>query len=240
MSIIEFSGVSFTYPGGINALDYIDLKIDKGSKTAIIGANGAGKSTMLKSVTGITLPTKGSITVNGLEVKGANLPAIRKAAGYLLQDSDNQLFTATVTDDIIFAPMNYGEKRENALKEAKELLEKLGISHLDGRRNHTLSGGEKKMASIAVVLAMKPDIVLMDEPTASLDPKNRRMIITTVNAMTQTVLVATHDLDFALDTCERTVIMNKGSIVADGPTKEILGNRALLEANDLELPLKYQ
>jgi len=237
--MIDFKAVSFTYPCGSKALRDINLCVKAGEKVALIGANGAGKSTLLKAIPGLVV-CDGELTVDSKRMENKNLAEIRKVTGYIFQDSDNQLFMPTVLDDMIFAPVNYGMKRDEAVSLSEKTLEELGISHLVNRRNYTLSGGEKKMAAIAVILAMNPKLILMDEPSASLDPRNRRRIINVIKEMTQTVLIATHDLDFALDTCDRVVLMHKGEIIADGRPEVLLKDRQLLEEHGLELPLGFQ
>ncbi len=237
--MIILNNVSFSYDKGKEILHDINLHIRKGEKTALIGANGAGKSTLIKALVGLISVT-GSIAVSGMEVSRKNLAAIRQKTGLVLQNSDNQMFMPTVYDDMRFGPLNYGISGEETERRIDEVLEKLEISSLKNRQNHKLSGGEKKMASIATILVMDPDTVIMDEPCSSLDPYNRRKVINIIKSLEKTLLIASHDLDMILETCERTLIMKDGRIVADGQTKELLKNRELLENNRLELPLKYQ
>lgn len=234
--MISFDAVSFAYPNGAKVLDNITFTIKKGEHVGLIGANGAGKSTMMKSALGLLMP-QGTIQIDGHTITKDSLPEIRKALGYVLQDSDNQMFMPKVIDDMIFGPMNYGLNREEALKKADEILEKLDLVHLKDRYNHKISGGEKRMAAIATILAMEPKAVLMDEPSASLDPYNRRNLIRTLNSLTDlTMVIASHDLDMILETCDRVLLLGNGRIQADGPAMEILTNQELLESNHLELP----
>lgn len=237
--MIRFENVTYSYPGGREVLHNISFEIKEGGSVGLIGANGAGKSTLLKAMLGL-IEADGSITVDGLAMSRENLPAIRKALGYVLQDSDSQMFMPTVLEDMIFGPMNYGMSREEAEKKAGEVLERLGIEELKNRYNHKISGGEKRMAAIATILAMEPKAMLMDEPSSSLDPKNRRGLINILNDIKITKLIASHDLDMILDTCEEVILINKGSVIARGKAKEILKDKALLEANDLELPFRLQ
>lgn len=233
--MLKFENVSYAYPGGEAVLNGLTFDIHAGECVGLIGANGVGKSTLMKAALGL-VTVKGEITVGEKEMNSENLPAIRKMLGYLLQDSDSQMFMPTVFEDLIFGPMNYGMTRDEAEKKADEVLEKLNLMHLKTRQNHRMSGGEKRMAAIAVLLMMEPAMLLMDEPSASLDPKNRRVLINLLKELPGTKLISSHDLDMVLETCERVLILKDGRIAADGPAEEILYNRALLEDNDLELP----
>ena len=237
--MIQFEHVSVEYEKGKKVLDDLSFVIEDGEAVGLIGANGAGKSTFMKALLGL-VPHSGSILVDGLEVNRKNLQEIRKKLGYVLQNSDNQMFMPTVEEDILFAPLNYGMSREDAGKKVDEVLEKLGISYLKDRHNHKISGGEKRMAAIATVLAMDPKALLMDEPSSALDPYNRRVIINTICALSNTKIVAAHDLDLILDTCDRVILLSGGKIAADGPANELLKDKELLENNRLELPLKFQ
>ncbi len=183
------------------------------------------------------LEGEGSITVDGIEVNRKNLGEVRKKLGFVLQNSDNQMFMPTVYEDMIFGPLNYGLSREETEKRVDEVLAKLNIADLKHRYNHKISGGEKRMAAIATVLAMEPEAVLLDEPTSALDPYNRRIVINTIRQLPQTKLITSHDLDMILDTCERVILLSGGEIVADGAAEEILSDRALLEKHRMELPL---
>ena len=234
--MIEFKNVSFAYETEKPVVQDLSFTIEKGESVGLIGANGAGKSTVMKLLLGL-LSGDGEILIDGMPVKRQNLADIRKKLGFVLQDSDDQMFMPTVYEDLIFGPMNYGMGREEADRMAEEVLAKLNLSALKHRHNHKLSGGEKKMAAIAVILAMQPDAILMDEPTASLDPYNRRIVINTINSLSQTKIITSHDLDMILDTCSRVILLSDGRIAEDGPAEEVLRNRELLEANHLELPL---
>ena len=233
--MLSFDKVKFSYPGGDTVLDEVSFTINEGERVGMIGANGAGKSTIMKSALGL-VATEGRITVCGLEMNKANLAEIRKMLGYVLQDSDDQMFMPTVIEDMIFGPMNYGKTREEAEQIADRTLKLLHVEKLKNKHNHKISGGEKRMAAIATVLAMEPKLMLMDEPSAALDPHNRRMLINVLNDIPVTKLIATHDLDLVLETCDRVILVNDGKIVADGETYVILTDRKLLEDNNLELP----
>ncbi len=234
--MLIFENVCFSYPGGSPVLEEVTFAVRNAEKVGLIGANGAGKSTLLKCVPGL-LTASGKITVSGIEVCREKLADVRRKVGYVLQDPDNQMFMPKVIDDMIFGPVNYGLSREEAEAQADKVLEDLGISRLRDRYNHRISGGEKRMAAIATVLAMEPDVMLMDEPSSSLDPKNRRALINTIKKLDKTMLIASHDLDMILDTCSRVVLLDGGRVIADGECGEILRNREMLEAHSLELPL---
>ncbi len=234
--MIEFQHVSFAYEKSRPVLKDLSFTIGKGEAVGLIGANGAGKSTAMKLLLGL-LEGEGSITVDGIEVNRKNLGEVRKKLGFVLQNSDNQMFMPTVYEDMIFGPLNYGLSREETEKRVDEVLAKLNIADLKHRYNHKISGGEKRMAAIATVLAMEPEAVLLDEPTSALDPYNRRIVINTIRQLPQTKLITSHDLDMILDTCERVILLSGGEIVADGAAEEILSDRALLEKHRMELPL---
>ena len=233
--MIELRDVTFSYEAGREALKGVSFTIADGESVGLIGANGAGKSTLMRIMLGL-LRGGGEVRVDGTPVEKKTLPEIRRRLGFVLQDSDNQMFMPTVWEDLIFAPLNYGLSREEAERRANAALETLGITDLKDRYNHKISGGEKRMAAIAVVLAMEPSAILMDEPTTALDPLNRRTVINAVNALPQTKLIASHDLDMILDTCSRVILLSGGTVVADGPAQELLRDKALLEANRMELP----
>ena len=236
--MIEFQNVSFSYDRERKVLSDVSFLIREGESVGLIGANGAGKSTMMKLLLGLLEPTEGNVLVKGTVVSKKTLAEVRKTLGFVLQDSDDQMFMPTVFDDMMFAPLNYGVPRSEAEARVDEVLERLGITELKDRYNHRISGGEKRMAAIATILVMQPEAILMDEPTSALDPFNRRMIINTVRDLKQTKLIASHDLDMIMDTCSRVILLSGGRIAADGPADVILRDKALLEANRMELPLR--
>ena len=236
--MLEFKNVSFSY-GDHPVLDNLSFKINDGEAVGLIGANGAGKSTIMKLVL-VLLAGEGEICLDNIPVCKKNLAEIRKKIGFVLQDSDNQMFMPTVYEDMIFGPMNYGMSREEADGRVDEVLASLNLTELKHRSNHKISGGEKRMAAIATILAMQPEVILMDEPSTALDPVNRRTVINTVNSLKQTKLIASHDLDMILDTCDRVILLSRGKIAADGDAEKILSDKALLEANRMELPFCLQ
>ena len=237
--MLAFRNVSFSYEPGTPVLDNLSFHIRKGETVGLIGANGAGKSTIMKLMLGL-LPAQGEILVDGMPVTKQNLPPIRQKIGFVLQDSDNQMFMPTVYEDMIFGPRNYGLSREEADARVDRVLRELGLENLKHRHNHKISGGEKRMAAIATILAMEPEMIVMDEPSTALDPVNRRRVISTINSRKETKLIASHDLDMILDTCQRVILLNHGRIVADGEAETVLRDRALLEANRMELPFCLQ
>lgn len=237
--MIEFKNVSFSYDAKTPVLQDISLTIDKGRTVGLIGANGAGKSTMMKLMLGL-LSGEGQIMISGLPMEKKNLSQIRQKIGFVLQDSDDQMFMPTVYEDMVFGPRNYGATKEEAEARADDVLAQLGLQDLKYCYNHKISGGEKRMAAIATILAMQPEVILMDEPSTALDPVNRRTVIRTIQSLPQTKLIASHDLDMILDTCERVILLSHGRIAADGECEKILRDKPLLEANRMELPFCLQ
>ena len=234
--MITFDNVSFAYESGAPVLRGVSFHIAPGEAVGLIGANGAGKSTIMKLMLGLLPCTEGEIRVDGVRVEKKTLPQIRRTLGFVLQDSDSQMFMPTVYEDMMFAPRNYGLSKEEAEQKVDAVLEQLGLTELKHRHNHKISGGEKRMAAIATILAMEPKAILMDEPSIALDPFNRRTVIRAINGLSMTKLIASHDLDMILDTCSRVLLLSGGQLVADGRAEDILRDRALLEANRMELP----
>ena len=234
--MIEFQHVSFAYEKSTPVLQDLSFRIEKGEAVGLIGANGAGKSTVMKLLLGL-IEGEGKITVDGIEVRRDTLPEIRRKLGFVLQNSDNQMFMPTVYEDMMFAPLNYMLSREEAEARVDAVLEHLHLTDLKHRYNHKISGGEKRMAAIATVLAMEPEAILMDEPSSALDPYNRRIVINTIRELEQTKLITSHDLDLILDTCDRVILLSDGRIAADGAASALLRDRELLEQHRMELPL---
>ena len=237
--MIEFEHVSFEYEKGKAVIDDMSFSIDKGESVGLIGANGAGKSTIMKLLLGLATGS-GRISIDGTDVNSENLSKIRKKMGFVLQNSDNQMFMPTVYEDMMFAPLNYMVSREDAEKRVDAILKSLDLEELKYKYNNKISGGEKRMAAIATILAMEPEIILMDEPTSALDPYNRRIVINTIKGLEQTKIITSHDLDMILDTCERVILISKGKVIADGPADKILSDKELLEKHRMELPLGKQ
>lgn len=237
--MIEFEHVGFAYEKNNPVINDMSFRIERGESVGLIGANGAGKSTIMKLLLGLA-SGDGRISVDGMEVNSENLSNVRKKMGFVLQNSDNQMFMPTVYEDMMFAPLNYMVSREDAEKRVDEVLRSLDLTELKYKYNHKISGGEKRMAAIATILAMEPEVILMDEPTSALDPYNRRIVINTIKGLEQTKIITSHDLDMILDTCERVILISKGSVVADGPAEKILSDKELLEKHRMELPLGKQ
>ncbi|SHI32532.1 energy-coupling factor ABC transporter ATP-binding protein [Parasporobacterium paucivorans] len=233
---IECNNLSFSYEDATQVLKDISFRVGDDESVGIIGANGAGKSTLLRILVGLELDFKGEVLMNQMPVTKKNLPDIREKAGYLFQNSDNQLFTQNVYNDVAFALRNYGMDEAKVHEMTMDALSTAGILHLKDKKIYKMSGGEKKMAAIATILAMKPNVLLMDEPSIALDPKNRRTIINILNRLKYVKIIASHDLDMILETCSRVILMSSGRIVCEGPAREILTDKELLEANSLELP----
>lgn len=238
--IVEVKDLVYTYPDGTPALAGISLRITHGESVGIVGANGAGKSTLFMNLNGLITPKSGMVRIGDYPLTPKTIPAVRAHVGMIFQDPDDQLFMPTVYDDVAFGPLNQGLPREEVDALVMQALEKVGAAHLKDRPPYKLSGGEKRTVAIATVLSLSPDILLMDEPSSGLDPRARRQLINLLKSFSHTKIIATHDLDLVLDLCERTVVLNNGRVMADGPTLEIFGNERLLLDNHLEKPLRMQ
>lgn len=237
---IEAKELYFQYPDGHKAVNGLSFTISHGESVGIIGANGAGKSTLLMLLMGVLFPAAGEVCVGDVSVTKKTLPLIRKSLGLVFQDPDDQLFMTTVYDDVAFGPRNYGLSEEEVDRRVNEALSKVGILHLKERAPFKLSGGEKRAAAIAAVLSMLPDVLIMDEPTAALDPKSRRRVMGLLKGFAHTKIITSHDLDMVLDVCSRVIVIKEGKIVADGDAKVILLDADLLDRCALEVPLALQ
>lgn len=233
---LEFDGVSHAYSPGQEALRDVCLSLNAGEKTALVGANGAGKSTLLLHVNGLLLPTAGQVRVMGAPVDCGNLRQVRRIVGFVFQQPDDQLFMPTVEDDLAFGPRNMELPEDEVRKRVDDALRSMRLDSLRKRPPYTLSTGEKRRAAIAAVLTMNPEFWVMDEPTSGLDPRSRRALIGLLECMAPTLLLATHDLDMAWELCPRTVVLHRGRVEADGPTRELLADAALMDRCGLELP----
>jgi cobalt/nickel transport system ATP-binding protein len=238
---ITIQDLSYTYADGTKALKGIHLSIQANERVALVGANGSGKSTLLLHVNGLLIPQQGKVVVGEMQIQPQHLTAIRNFVGLVFQNPDDQLFMPTVWEDILFGPINQGLQGERLTMRARNAMWAVGLDPtLYGSRNASnLSGGEKKRVAIAGVLAMEPQVLVLDEPSAQLDPRSRRQLIHLLNQLPLTQLIATHDLDLALDLCDRTIVLSQGQIVYDGQTEAILSNSDVLEQYALELPLSY-
>lgn len=229
------SRASFCYPDGHQALNEVSLEINRGEKVALVGPNGAGKSTLMLQLNGILKGT-GDIYIDDMQLSEENLPYIRAKVGLVFQNPDDQLFSPTVYEDVAFGPLHIGYSEEKIQHRVHTALEQVGMQGYAQRLSHHLSVGEKKRIAIATVLSMSPSILVLDEPTAGLDPRARRSLINLLDQLEMTMLVSTHDLLLVRDLFPRMVIMDQGQVVADGPTNLFLRDQNLLETHGLELP----
>ncbi|NJN44037.1 MAG: ATP-binding cassette domain-containing protein [Anaerolineae bacterium] len=229
------NNLTFAYPDGHKALDAVSISIENREKVALVGPNGAGKSTLMLHLNGI-LEGEGIIQVGGLELKKANLPLIRSKVGMVFQNPDDQLFSPTVFDDVAFGPLHMGYSEVEVKERVDRALARVGMEAYENRLSFHLSVGEKKRIAIATVLSMDPEILVLDEPSAGLDPRARRQLIALLNNLQITMFISTHDMLLVQELLPRMVIMDEGRIVADGPTEHLLQNSELLAAHGLELP----
>ncbi|HDL48957.1 MAG TPA: ABC transporter ATP-binding protein [Actinobacteria bacterium] len=234
---LEVRDLSFSYPDGRRALDRTDFHIHPGERVALLGPNGAGKTTLVLHLNGILRPSAGTVRVAGLEVTEVNLMEIRRRVGLVFQDPDDQLFMPTVRRDVAFGPANFGVSGEDLERRVAAALASVGMEAEIDRAPHHLSLGERRRVAVATVLAMEPEILVLDEPSSNLDPAGRRELGAILTDLDITMLMVTHDLPYALELCERALVMNEGRIVADGPTSQLLADHDLLSANRLEMPL---
>ena len=237
---LRFDDVHYRYPNGYEALCGVSFRITHGEKVALVGANGAGKSTLLLHTNGLLMPSQGGVVLGGIALTRKTLPLVRQSVGLVFQDSDNQLFMPTVEEDVAFGPSNMRLEPEEIRRRVTEALDAVGALNLRGESPFRLSGGQKKRVAIATVLAMEPSVLVMDEPTSNLDPRARRQIIDLIRRFSHTTLIATHDMEMVLDLCDRTIVMKEGRIVADGSTRHVFGDLALLEECGLEQPCELR
>jgi energy-coupling factor transporter ATP-binding protein EcfA2 len=252
---VRVRSLEFRYPDGKEALRGVDLTIRPGESVALVGPNGAGKSTLLLHLNGL-LPGKArgpighghaigggrrgrqpSVWIDGLEVNDRHAPEVRRRVGLVFQDPDDQLFCNTVIEDVAFGPLNQGLGTAEARRIAEDCLRRVDLEAEAERPPHHLSFGERKRVCLAGVLACRPSVLVLDEPTANLDPRGRRRFIRLVQGLGCTMLIATHDLEMVLEACRRVVVLDAGRIVVDGPCREVLADAGLLEAHGLERPL---
>lgn len=233
---IAIENLNFSYPDYANAIHQVNLTVQPGERIGIVGANGCGKTTFFLLLCGILAPTQGTIRLLGQAVRPGTF---HTEIGLVFQNPDDQLFSTTVWEDVAFAPQNMGLSAEDVAQRVNTAMALTQVQDLAQRPPHHLSGGQKKRVAIAGVLAMNPEILLLDEPSAQLDPHSRRQLIRLLDSLPQTQLIATHDLDLALDLCDRTLLFSHGQIICDGDTYSILGDAERLEQHALELPLSY-
>jgi cobalt transport protein ATP-binding subunit len=233
---LEIENLSFSYPDGFQALHNISLAVGMDEKVALVGPNGAGKSTLMLHLNGLLRGQHDCLRVGGLDVNEQNLGRIRAWVGLVFQNPDDQLFNPRVFDDVAFGPLHMGLPADEVRQRVADALAAVGMEGFGERVSHHLSVGQKKRIALATVLSMAPLILILDEPSAGLDPRARRSLINLLGDMQRTMLIATHDLHLVRELCPRTVVLDEGRIVADGSTGAILGDQALLEAHGLELP----
>jgi cobalt transport protein ATP-binding subunit len=235
--IVQFDAVRYRYPTGTDALDGVTFAVQAGERVALAGPNGAGKSTLVLAMAGF-LRAEGTIRVAGHTLTPGSARDVRRHLGLVFQDADDQLFMPRVGDDVAFGPATMGLAPREVDARVREALAAVGLEGYEDRVPYHLSVGEKRRAALATVLAMRPQILVLDEPSADLDPRGRRDLINLLSGLEATRLVVTHDLDLAVETCERTVVMDAGRVVADGPTRTVLADADLAAAHGLEVPYR--
>ncbi len=238
-SAVEIEGFCYTYPDGTVALSDVSLKISPGERVALIGPNGAGKSTLLLAMNGF-LKGSGRVVIDGKQVAGRNKKAIRSVIGCVLQNPDEQLFMPTLFDDVAFGPLNMGIVGRQLTSRVENVLRKVGLAGMSHKAPHHLSAGQKRAAAIATVLAMSPAIIAMDEPDSHLDPRSRRGLVELLAGLEQTLVIASCNMNFAAELCSRAVVMDQGSITADGKAREIMVNSELMLKHGLEVPSSFK
>ena len=234
--ILEFSGTRYSYPDGTEALRGVDLQVMPGERIALLGPNGAGKSTLMLHANGVLRASAGSVSVGGVAISDSTVRTVRARVGLVFQDPDDQLFMTTVYDDVAFGPRNMGLERARAEERVHEALHAVELADVASKAGQHLSFGQKKRVALATVLSMRPDLLVLDEPTSNLDPRARRHMIELLRGLNATMLVATHDMDLAWALCDRAVVLDEGRIAAAGTREEILTDEALLSHHGLELP----
>jgi cobalt/nickel transport system ATP-binding protein len=237
VSAILFEDVRFAYPGGEPVLRDISFQVPAGRRLAVLGANGAGKSTLLLHLNGLLLPLEGAVRIDDLAVRAETLREVRRRVGLVFQDPDDQLFLPTLLDDVAFAPLNDGAEPEAAEAAARDLLRSFDLLHAADRPAHHLSGGEKRLASLATTLISRPRVLVLDEPTAGLDARARQRVTRLLQQRDETLVVATHDLEVAAALCSHALVLADGRIAAHAPVRDVLGDQLLLRKHGLALPL---
>lgn len=237
--VVEVAGLAYSYPDGHQALYGVDLRIERGQRVALLGPNGAGKTTLVLHLNGILTGGRGTVRIGGLDVRREHLREIRRRVGIVFQDPDDQLFMPTVRDDVAFGPANLGITGADIERRVHDALAAVGMADFADRPPHHLSFGQRRRVAVATVLAMEPEILVLDEPSSNLDPASRRELADVLRSLDVTVLMVTHDLPYALELCDRAVIISDGVIAADGPIWDILCDEPLLAGHRLELPFGF-
>jgi cobalt/nickel transport system ATP-binding protein len=236
MTAIEISHLSFTYPDGHQALKELNLSVERGECLGLVGPNGAGKSTLLLHLNGLIPSPNGAVRILGEVINKQSLPGVRQKVGMVFQNPDDQLFCPTLFEDVAFGPLNSQVPAEEVPGRVAQALKKVGLEGFEQRSPHHMSVGEKRKASLATILSMDPEIIVLDEPSSNLDPRSRKELIRLLASFTETRIVATHDLEMVLQLCDRVALMDQGEVVALGLPEEILSDEALLKSHGLELP----
>jgi cobalt/nickel transport system ATP-binding protein len=237
--VLDVQGLAYAYPDGHQALFGVDLHVHRGERVALLGPNGAGKTTLVLHLNGILTAGAGAVTVSGLPVDQANLREIRRRVGIVFQDPDDQLFLGTVRQDVAFGPANLGLRGSVLERRVMHALDLVGMADFVDRPPHHLSFGQRRRVAVATVLAMEPEILVLDEPSSNLDPASRRELADILRSLDVTVLMVTHDLPYAFELCPRAVVLSEGVVVADGTTYDVLTDDALMTAHRLELPFGF-
>ncbi|MEG8279378.1 energy-coupling factor ABC transporter ATP-binding protein [Streptomyces sp. AHA2] len=236
---LEVSGLAFAYPDGHQALFGVDFSVRRGERVALLGPNGAGKTTLVLHLNGILTGGAGTVRVAGLPVDRRHMAEVRRRVGIVFQDPDDQLFMPTVREDVAFGPAAAGLKGPELERRVDRALERVGMREFKDRPPHHLSFGQRRRVAVATVLAMEPEILVLDEPSSNLDPASRRELADILRSLDVTVLMVTHDLPYALELCPRALVLSDGVIAADGPTGDLLADEELMRAHRLELPFGF-
>lgn len=234
--VLDVRGLAFAYPDGHQALYGVDLHVHRGERVALLGPNGAGKTTLVLHLNGILTGGAGSVSVSGLRVEKQNLKEIRRRVGIVFQDPDDQLFLGSVRQDVAFGPANLGLKGAALDQRVMTALDQVGMADFADRPPHHLSFGQRRRVAVATVLAMEPEILVLDEPSSNLDPASRRELADILRGLDVTLMMVTHDLPYALELCPRALVLSDGVVVADGRTFDVLTDAPLMAAHRLELP----
>jgi cobalt/nickel transport system ATP-binding protein len=237
--VLDVRGLAYAYPDGHQALFGVDLHVHRGERVALLGPNGAGKTTLVLHLNGILEAGAGSVAVSGLPVEKKHLQEVRRRVGIVFQDPDDQLFMASVRQDVAFGPANLGLRGAELDRRVMDALDRVGMADFADRPPHHLSYGQRRRVAVATVLAMEPEILVLDEPSSNLDPASRRELADILRSLDVTVLMVTHDLPYALELCPRSVVLSGGTVVADGPTYDVLTDEQLMRAHRLELPFGF-
>lgn len=237
--VVDVRDLRYAYPDGRQALGGVNLHVHAGESVAILGPNGAGKTTLVHHLNGILTATSGEVEISGLPVLKPNLREIRRRVGVVFQDPDDQLFMPTVREDVAFGPANLGMSGDALDAAVIHALDRVGMAEFVDRAPHHLSFGQRRRVAVATVLAMQPEILVLDEPSSNLDPASRRELAEILRSLRITLLMVTHDLPYALELCDRSIVLSAGTVVADAPTAEVLADEDLMREHRLELPLGF-